>query len=447
MKSEAAALRVEDLLDQTELPGQAGAALRRLGRTGVGVAVASLLLLGAWAVSAPLSGAVVATGLVKTEHNRKVIQHQEGGIVSSILVRDGQVVKAGDVLAVIGDVRSDAGLDLLRDQHDAELIRRTRLEAEVDFAADFSLSAELRKSRVVGDILPRERKVFQARRSTLNEQVTALGAQIHEADTQIEALGSQIKSTDNGLKLAQEELVLNEKLVEQGYVQKTRLMTLQRGVEDYQGRLGQQRSDLAQANQRIQDLRLRIAQARNAYQQQAADDLKDATVRLREMDEKLRPSSDLADRQTVKAPVAGTIMAMHITAVGTSVGPREPLMELIPLDEKLVVEAHIRPEDIDHVRVGGKGEVRISAYDTRSSPHLAARIEMVSADRVFEQQSGTSWYVAQLSVDDAALKQFPHLVLQAGMPAEVFVATTARTLVDYLMEPIDAFRQRALREP
>ncbi|MEY8688638.1 MAG: HlyD family type I secretion periplasmic adaptor subunit, partial [Leptothrix sp. (in: b-proteobacteria)] len=307
--------------------------------------------------------------------------------------------------------------------------------------------AAVRSHRVAADIVPRERKIFQAQRATLAEQVRALEAQIREADTEVKALDSQTGATQKGLKLAQQELALNEKLEEQGYVQKTRLITLSRVVEDYQSQLGRQHSDAAQTRQKIEELRLRIAQARNAYQQKAADDMKDAVLRLREIDEKLRPSADLADRQVVKAPVAGTVMGLRISAVGSSVGPREPLMELVPLNEKLVVEAHVRPEDIDHVRAGGDGEVRLSAFDSRAVPRLPARVEMVSPDRVFEQSSGQSWYTAQLSVDDAALKSLPKLKLQTGMPAEVFISTPARTLLEYLLEPINAFRQRALREP
>lgn len=447
MKMDGVALRVSDLLAERELPGRAGMALRRLHQVSLGAVVVGMLLIGGWAELAPVSGAVVAGGLVKTEHNRKVIQHQEGGIVTSINVRDGQLVKAGEVLAVIGDVRSDAGLELLRDQQAAETIRRHRLEAELNFQADFSIPAALRAHRNIGDIFQREHKIFESQRGTLLEQIRALESQIRERETELRAMGAQVKATENGLKLAQEEFRLNEKLQEQGYVQKTRLITLSRVVEDYQAQIGRQNSESAQTRQKIEDLRLRIAQARNVYQQKAADDLKDAVLRQREIDEKLRPSTDLADRQEVRAPVAGTVMGLRISVVGTAVGPREPLMELVPQNEKLVVEAHVRPEDIDHVRVGGEGEVRLSAFDNRAVPRLPAHVEMVSPDRVFDQSSGNSWYTAQLSVDEALLKDLPHVRLQAGMPAEVYIATPARTLFDYLIEPIDAFRQRALREP
>lgn len=440
-------LKATGLLDDARLPAPAALALRRLLRRALGSMLVLGALLALWVVAAPVSGAVVASGVVRTEHNRKVISHQEGGLVSRILVRDGQQVQAGDVLAVIGDVRSDAGLDLLRDQQAAELLRRARLEAEAEGAATFATPAEVQSARVLADVLPRERKVFSTRLATLNEQLSALANQARQALQQGEFQQVQINATQDAMKLAAEELSLNAQLAEQGYVQRTRLIGLQRVVSEYEARLGLQRSELAQARQTLEDLKLRAAQARNSYRQQAADELKDSAARLREIDERLRPSSDLAGRQSVRAPVSGTVMGLRVTAVGSAVAPREALMELVPHDEKLIVEARIRPDDIDHVHAGGAAEVRLSAFDARISPHLAARVDFVSPDRLVDAQTGAAWYAVHLSVDEAALRAMPLLRLQTGMPAEVFVATAPRSLLRYLLEPIDAFRQRALREP
>lgn len=431
-------------LDDPQLPSAAVAALAHLRRHAMWSAAAFACAAALWAQLAPLSGAVVATGFLKSELNRKTLQHQEGGLVTRLAVRDGQHVKAGDVLAVIGDVRADAGFDLLQDQHRAERLHRARLEAEVDFAPALQVPAGL---KAAPELLARERKVFAARRATLDQQLSALRSQADAAASQVNALHSQIVATEAALQLAKDELALNQGLVEQGFMQKTRLMTLQRTVAEYQARLGQQRGDEAEAQQRIEDLRLRMAQARNTYQQQAADELKDSTLRLREMDEKLRPSADLVDRQAVKAPVSGTIMGLRLTTVGSAIGPRETLMELVPDDERLVVEAHIRPQDIEHVRLGGSAEVHFTAFDNRATPRLPATVAFVSPDRVTDPQTGAAWYVAHLQVDDAALAEHPAMRLQTGMPVEVFVATPPRSLLRYLLEPIDAFRQRSLREP
>jgi HlyD family secretion protein len=207
------------------------------------------------------------------------------------------------------------------------------------------------------------------------------------------------------------------------------------------------RSDIAAAQQKIQDLHLRAAQARNTYQQQAADELKDATMRSREIEERLRASEDLANRQAVRAPVAGTVMGLRIAAPGLNVGPRETLMEIVPAEERLVIEGRVRLEDIAHVQVGAGAEVRLTAYEYRRTPKLPAKVDFVSADRVLDPQSGGSWFVAQLSIAPADLASQPDIKLQTGMPAEVYVATPARSLASYLLGPLDNFRAKALREP
>lgn len=432
------------LLASPGTPDSAAAVLRR--RAWVVVAVVVALAI-AWVQWAPLSGAIVASGWIKSELNRKTIQHQEGGIVARLLVRDGQQVRAGEALVVIADVRSDAGLDLLEDQRNAEVLHSARLEAEATFSKSFNLPQALRSARGMGDLLARERKLFAARRAALDEQVAALQAQSKAADDQIQSLQGQIVATVEAQKLASDELALNERLASEGFVERTRLIGLRRVVAEYASRLGQQRGDQAEARQRIEEVRLRIAQARSTYQQQAVSDLKESALKLREISEHLRPSADLAGRQTVRAPVDGTVMGLRIAAVGTAVGPRETLMELVPRQEAQVVEARIRPEDIEHVHVGGDAEVRLSAFEARISPHLPAKVDFVSPDRVVDPQTNAAWYAVHLRIDAAALAAHPKLHVQTGMPVEVFVATPPRSLWRYLLEPIDAFRQRALREP
>ncbi|MFM2069334.1 MAG: hypothetical protein RLZZ584_4243 [Pseudomonadota bacterium] len=435
------------------LHGERGTATTALGpaltgqRTGLLVLTIALALFAWWMRSAPLAGAVIVQGVVKSELNRKVIQHQEGGIVSEILVRDGQQVVAGQILTYISDVRSDVGRDVLRSQHAAELLRKKRLEAEVELATVFNAAAFGKLAKADADLVGREQRLFDARRRNLDEQVSSLTSQVGDVQAQIAGLRSQQGATENGLKLSRDELKLNEELASQGYVQKTRLLTLERTVVEYDSRLGQMRSEIAAAQQKIQDLHLRAAQARNTYQQQAADELKDATVRSREIEERLRASEDLANRQAVRAPVAGTVMGLRIAAPGLNVGPREPLMEIVPADERLVVEAKVRLEDIAHVQVGAQAELRLTAYEYRRTPRLPARVDFVSADRMVDSQSGASWFVAQLSIAPADLDKQPDIKLQTGMPAEVYVATPARSLASYLLGPLDSFQARALREP
>jgi HlyD family type I secretion membrane fusion protein len=263
----------------------------------------------------------------------------------------------------------------------------------------------------------------------------------------IAALASQAEAAEGATKLARDELEIHRTLAEGGFIQKTRLIGMERDVADRHGRTQAARSQIAEARMQVSALGNAMAQARALYQQRAADELKDASARLRELEDRLRASQDQADRQTVRAPVDGTVMKLRVGAAGTAVGPREPLLEIAPSSENLVVELHVEPRDIDHVRRGGAAEVRLSAFDVRQVPLLAGTVSVVSPDAVTDPQTGRAWYVAQVEVQRDELARHPGLNLQAGMPAEVFVTTPPRSLLEYLLEPVGVFARRALREP
>jgi HlyD family type I secretion membrane fusion protein len=231
-------------------------------------------------------------------------------------------------------------------------------------------------------------------------------------------------------------------------VHRTRLLALERTEADYRARVGEYRSEYAAARQRIADMRARIAQARNLYQSQAADELRDASAKVRDLEERLRPSQDQVERQIVRSPVDGEVMALRVSALGAVLGPREPILDVVPGQEKLVVEARIRPQDIDHVRKDARAEVRlVNAFDTRATPLLPGTVAFVSPDRMKAADGAESWFVATVEIEPAELARRPGLRLQAGMPAELYVATPARTVAAYLAKPLHAFSSRAMREP
>jgi HlyD family type I secretion membrane fusion protein len=247
-------------------------------------------------------------------------------------------------------------------------------------------------------------------------------------------------------ELSRAELELNRELVAGGFIQKTRLMAMERVTADADGRTAAARGQAAEARGQIAALANTITQARTDYRRQAADELKDASARIADLDDRLRPGIDQLDRQTVRAPVDGIVMALRVSAPGTAIGPREPLLEIAPSDETLVVETPIDPRDIDHVRAGGAAEVRLAAYNTRRVPLLAARVRSVSPDAA-ASSDGVPRYRAQIEVAAAELARHPGLRLQAGMPVEVFITTPARNLLEYLIEPLGLFARRAMREP
>ena len=426
------------------------AELTRIARAGGLVMALGILVMGGWLIAAPLSGAVIAVGFVKVDMNRKVVQHQEGGIVKQLLVRDGERVKMGQVLLVIEDVKLDATLDLLRTQHDGERAKAARLEAERAILPEVKFPAELvaRKTEPkVVEFLQRETTLFRARREALDTQIALLRKQMQQTTVEARALADQIAAEERALKLQKDELKVNESLLTQGFVQKTRLMQLERSVAEYEARWNEHRAELSKAHQRGQELELRVLAQKNSYVQSAADELKEASTRIFDLEERLRPSKDASERQRIASPISGEVVGLRVFSQGAVVGPREVLMEIVPEDKTLIVEARIRPEDINHVRAGSEAEVRLTAYQQRTTPLVAGKVLYVSADRMVEQQSGAAYYIAHIDVTAAALSDAGNLKMQAGMPAEVYIRTDSRTALDYLLAPVTAYLRRGMREP
>jgi HlyD family type I secretion membrane fusion protein len=429
---------------------QPGMNVGRLVALGMLVIAAGAVGIAAWALTAPLAGAIIAPGFVKVDMNRKVVQHQEGGIVKEILVRDGDRVRQGQVLLVIDDVRVDATVDLLRSQLDGELAKAARLEAERVLAAGVQFPQEVRERQGeprMAEIVQRETSLFRARREALESQVAVLRKQIRQTEVEARALADQVAAEERALKLQQDELAANLELERKGYVQKTRVMGLQRGVAEYEARWGEHRAELAKAHQRGSELELRILAQRNGYVQSATDELKETTARIFDLEQRLRPSKDQAQRQRIVAPIGGEVVGLRVFTAGAVVGPREVLMEVVPEEKNLVVEARIRPEDINYVRAGSLADVRLTAYKQRTTPLVEGTVTYVSGDRMVEGPANTPFYVAHVALAADALDAAGKLRMQAGMPAEVYIRTDSRTAFDYLAAPITSYLRRGMREP
>jgi len=422
--------------------------LKRLVCAGLLIIAAGMIGLGGWTILAPLSGAIVAPAFVKVDLNRKVVQHQEGGIVREIRVRDGDTVKQGQTLVVLEDVKVDSTLDLLSIQLIAERAKEARLGAEASFAPKPGFPADIgRREREprVAEILERERALFQSRRSSVDSQVAALRVQIGETQAEAAALAAQLAAEERAIALQKEELTANEELLRQNYVQKIRVLTLQRAVAEYEVKHGEHRAELARSRQKASELELRIITARNSYKQNAVDELKDTTAHIFDLEERLRPSRDAAARQQVLAPIAGEVVGLRVFTPGAVVGPRDVLMEIVPAEKTLILEARIRPEDINHVAKGTPADVRLTAYKQRTTPLVVGRVSYVSGDRLMDSENKNApYYVAQIEVAPGSLGD---LKMQAGMPAEVFIRTDSRTAFDYLLAPVTAYLRRAMREP
>lgn len=418
---------------------------RQVRFVAVALGLALMVFLG-WAMLAPISGAVVAPAQVKVEYQRKTVQHQEGGIVRAILVRNGQRVTAGQPLIEVGDARTESTARLLRDQLLTTRLRIARTQAEVALEQDFAPADVTSASGETAVLLRRERVLFEARRRALDDQIGTLQRQRQDAVAQERALTAQLAAAQTSAQLARDELDIHQRLVREGFVHRAKYLELQRAASDYAGRVGQQQSEHAAVRRQLNELEERMHEARNRYRQTAAQELKDATASMQELQERLQPSVDQLTRQWVRAPVDGEVMNLRIGAIGEVLAPRQAILEVVPSREKLVIEARIAPDDIAHIQRGAAVDVRLSAFDARQHGLLPGKVTEVSADRLADADGKNSWFTVTVEVEARTLGKQHDLALRPGMPAEVFITTADRTLLEYLLKPLFLFNQRAMRE-
>lgn len=427
------------------------ALLVRLRRAGLAALAVWLLAFVLWALFAPISGAVVAGGLVKVEANRQSVSHRDGGIVAKVLVREGQQVRRGDTLIVLEDARVDSSVDLLEAQLAAEQLRRRRLEAEASFKPNWVApppdAAGADRDGRLREAAAREHSAFEARRRTLQGQLDSVRSQIADTETEMRAHERDGAAASEALSLLREELASNEALLQENFVNRARILTLRRGVAEYESRIAAGRAEFSQARQKRTELEGRLATIRDAYVEQATDELREAGARIVDLEERLRAGRDTAGRQVITAPTDGRLVDLRVNTVGSAVGPREPIVDIVPSGEPLVVEAKVAAEAVSDVRPGLDAEVKLLAYRHRADNMLDARVVHVSADALVDQRSGLPYFAVQVEVAAAALAEAgDDVVLLPGMAAEVYIKTAERTPLRFLIDPLTSGMRRSFRE-
>ena len=423
---------------------------RRLVRAGWWIVLGAVLPLGAWMVLAPLSMAVVAPAFVKVDLNRRPVQHLEGGIVRSVLVRDGQRVGAGEPVLILGDVSVDAERNRLTYRAEIERAGIARLDAEQARAATLSFPASLlavaKRDVRVQQALAKEQSLFRTRRDALTSETALLAAQRERIGQEIVALREQIAQVQASLNLQKGELEQQRKLLKDGFISASRLAQVEAIVADYASKLEERRSELARAGQRLGDVDLRAKALVNEYVKSASDQLKAAAARLGEIEQELRKSEDAAARQVVTAPAAGEVIDLKFTSPGAVVRAGEPIADIVPVDAALVLEAHLRPEDVSNVRLGQAARIKFTAYKYRNLTMVAGKVSYVSADRLLDKANNAPYYSVMITADAQSVQGAGELQVQAGMPAEVYIEGTTQTPFQYLAEPVLSTIRKAGRQ-
>ncbi len=406
------------------------------------ILVVFVFLLG-WAYLAPLDSASHAPGIVTVESYRKTIQHLEGGIVNEILVRDGQLVEKGELLIVLDDTQLKAQLEIAKSQYIAVLALQARLIAERDHLEQIDFDAFIREQQQkneVEQVMSIQQQVFVTRRAAREGEVSVLKQRIDQLKEQIRGLRELVKSEKKEIHLYREEIEEFKALLKDGYTDKSRMREMQRRVAELEGSVSKNQSAITAANIQIGEAELQILQIEKQFQLEVAEKLSEATTRINDLRERIIAIEDKISRTRITAPESGMVISMSIHTIGGVIAPRSPILEIVPQNEALIVEAKVSPTDIDKVRSGLISEIRFSAFKSATTPIIEGVVVSVSADVLFDKQSGLSYYLARIRVTKDSEEKLKGLTLMPGMPAEVLIKTGERTLFQYLIQPVtDAF--------
>ncbi len=405
--------------------------------------------MGGWAALAPLDSAAIAPGVLVVEGQRKVVAHLEGGIVHEIFVQEGSSVEAGDVLIRLDDTQAGANVDLLRKQRDFALVRQARLIAEKEGWAALRFPDELiarQDSAEIAELLASEQRLFEERQRSKAGQIDILRERIVQLKEQIRGISAERTARQTQVAIMKDELVGLRELHEKGYYPRTRVLEMERQLAALTGEVGSASANIAKAETGIGEAELQIVQVEQEFREHAVTELRDVEKQLSDLTERLVVARDILQRIDIVAPQSGFVQKLSVHTIGGVVRGGEPLLEVVPVEKELLIEAQISPLDIATIAPGQETEVRFSALKSRSTPVIFGRVETVSADRIVNERANTIYYLARIVVNEEERKKLADHKLQAGMPADVIIKTGERTFMEYLIKPIEDSLARSLNE-
>ncbi|WP_288349530.1 HlyD family type I secretion periplasmic adaptor subunit [uncultured Thalassospira sp.] len=404
-----------------------------------------------WSGFVPLARSTVAVGNVSPDGSRRTVQHLEGGIVQEILAREGDEVREGDILVILEDVKARSEYETQQAKLWQYLAEHGRLIAQRDSLKepqfDPNLLFSMDSSQTVRDAVAAQRAIFFSGQEALTAQKDILGRRIKQLDQQIEGLSVQNRSLDRQSQLISEEIADVQSLFDKGLERKARLLALQRTQAQIAGTLGANMTSIASAEERIGETRLEIVQLTVDKLDETNEKIADLEARLSDVRTQISEAKDTLARTRIYAPVDGIVIGQKVKTIGGVIGPGEPLLDIVPNKEKLVVEAKVSPLDIDAVRAGLQADVFLSPYSRRNTPSVAGEVAWVSADTEVGEDGDTAYFLTRIEISPEALGDLPeHVELYPGMPTEVTIKTGSRTFLDYLLEPLLQSLDRSFTE-
>lgn len=399
--------------------------------------------IGGWAATTDLAGAVLAPGAVVVASNIKKVQHPTGGVVSQILVKNGDTVKAGDVVVRLDETVTRASLQVITKQIDELKGRVARLKAERDDAPTVVFPADI-VARInepdIAQIITGEQTLFESQTSTTKAQKRQLDERVEGFKQEITGNTAQAASKASETRLIQKQLEALETLERQQLVSSDRMMQMRREHARIDGEMAQLAAAAGQSKGKIAEIEIQKLTLDSQGKADAVKDLREAEGKIIELTERRIAAEDQLKRVDIRSPADGIVDQMTVFTVGGVINTAEPLMMIVPQNDKLVVEAKIAPHDIDQARSHKKAVIRFPAFNQRTTPSLDGTVASISAELTKEPQTGQQYYIARIKIDDAEMLRLGTLELVPGMPAEIQIRTTERSALSYLVKPLqDAF--------
>ncbi|MCK1738828.1 HlyD family type I secretion periplasmic adaptor subunit [Bradyrhizobium sp. 138] len=405
--------------------------------------------LGGWASTVLISGALIAPGQIVVESNVKKVQHPTGGVVGELRARDGDLVKAGDIVVRLDDTVTKANLAIVTKNLDAAQARAARLQAEQRGVDRIEFPQALLDRAIDPDVkllLSAETKLFDVRVNGRTGQKAQLRERITQLNEEISGLSAQEKAKDQEIALVQNELTGVRELYDKRLVQISRLTQLERDSARLNGERAQYIASRAQAKGKITETELQIIQVDKDVVSEVSKDLRETNDKIGELIERKVAAEDQLRRIDIRAPQDGMVLQSTVHTVGGVVTAGDALMLIVPQADDLQVEAKVNPVDIDKLQIGQKTLLRLSAFNQRTTPELNGLVSRVSPDVTTDQRTGQSYYTIRVSMPAEEIARLGDVKMIPGMPVEAFVQTGDRTMLSYLMKPLHDQLMRAFRE-
>lgn len=422
---------------------------RSAARVGRAIVIVGFGVFVGWASLARLDGAAVSSGVVAVESYRKTVQHLEGGIVREILVRDGDVVAEGQVLLRLDPTRVDAQSEAYRSQVAALQAQETRLLVERDAGSVLSFPPEVvRRSAdtAVAAVIADQKQVFDVRRAALLSNLSVADAQIEQIRKESEQNTSDLATARATYANVVSELVPLRGLLQQKLVAVSRVMPLEREKLRLEGVIASGELQAKKLHERLVEAELKRKQVLSDYRQESSTQLLDVRRQLSDARQQLVVAEDAQRRFELKAPIAGTVQQMRIFTVGGVIRPGDPVLDIVPATDTLVIQAKISPLDVDRVTQGMRAEIRFPSFRYFGADIITGSLRSVSRDRLIEDASREPYFAAEVTVDRATIPAAFANRLTAGIPADVVIPTEPRSVMSYLLTPIYERFDKSMRE-